>query len=291
MSTSFPYNFPQPASAPPDAGPPQQLLDELSALVERRTMMQFGVERRSHFVGTLKARARAAGEADAASYVRRVMSPAGEAELLALIDDLTINETTFFRNVPQLEMVKNVALPETVARKRAAGEAKRINVWSAACSTGQEVYTLAILAYEALRFAPGWDVRVFGTDISPTVIETARRGVYPKARLDTVPPGVLARYFDDAGDEIRVKDLLRRVTLFQQHNLREQLPPGSFDIIFCRNVMIYFSREEQTRLVQKFYERLAPGGFLFVGHSESLQGLGVSYRLRIHERGIAYQKD
>jgi chemotaxis protein methyltransferase CheR len=105
-----------------------------------------------------------------------------------------------------------------------------------------------------------------------------------------MPQGILPRYFDETGAEIRVKDVLRRITLFQHHNLRETLPAGIFDIIFCRNVMIYFSREEQARLVQKFKERLAPEGFLFIGHSESLQGLGVDYRLRIHERGIAYQR-
>lgn len=290
MSTPIIYNFAPTQPAPPMAAASPVLLEKLAAVIEQRTMMLFGAERRNHFASTVAARTRATGQPDLDSYIQRVMSLVGESEMLKLIDDLTINETTFFRNVPQLEMVTKVAIPEIINRKRTTGAPKRIDIWSAACSTGQEVYTLAILANEALRFMPGWDVRVFGTDISPTVLDVARRGVYPKARLDTMPLGILPRYFDDLGEEIRVKDTLRRITIFQHHNLRETLPPGVFDIIFCRNVMIYFSREEQAKLVQKFKERLAPEGLLFIGHSESLQGLGVDYRLRIHERGIAYQR-
>lgn len=267
------------------------LIARLAEEVERRTLMQFQAERRAHFAATVAGRARACAAADLASYFRLVTSPAGAAEMMALCDELTINETTFFRNVPQLDLVAKVAIPEVVARKRAAGMLKRVDIWSAACSTGQEVYTLAILAYEALRFTPGWSVSVFGTDLSPTVLDTARRSLYPKARLDNVPPGVLTRYFDDLGSGIRVREELRRMVSFQQHNLRDPLPPGPFDIIFCRNVMIYFSREEQARLAWKFRERLAPGGFLFIGHSESLQGLGVDLRMRIHERGVVYQKE
>lgn len=270
---------------------PATLLDELAAVIERRTLMQFGVERRTHFINTISARARVAGEADVAAYIGRVMSPLGTTEMMSLIDELTINETTFYRNVPQLEMLARIALPEVIARKKSVpGGAKRLDIWSSACSTGQEVYTLAIIAYEAVRLLPAWDVRVFGTDISPTVVDTARRGIYPKARLDTMPPGILQRYFDEQGDKISVKDSLRRITSFQQHNLNESFPPASFDVIFCRNVMIYFSREEQAKLAQKFKDRLAPQGFLFIGHSETLQGLGVDFRLRIEARGIAYQK-
>lgn len=276
---------------PPPNETDTQLLAKLAAEIERRTLMQFGAERRAHFVNTVTARARAKGAADVPTYVRRLLAPGSEAELLALSDELTINETTFFRNVPQLDLVTKLAVPETVARKRAAGAAKRVDIWSAACSTGQEVYTLAILAFEALRLTAGWGVSVFGTDLSPTVLDTARRGLYPKARLDTMPAGMLPRYFDDLGEQLKVKDVLRRMVSFQQHNLCDTLPPGTFDIIFCRNVMIYFSREEQARLVQKFKERLAPGGFLFIGHSESLQGLGVDLRMRIHERGVVYQKE
>lgn len=294
MTTPFGSPPPKLPLAQPNvaaAAVPTALFDELAKVIEKRTLMQFGVERRTHFINTVTARTQKIGDPDVASYIRRVLSPLGSTEMMALTDELTINETTFYRNVPQLEMLSRVVLPEIIARKKAVpGGPKRLDLWSAACSTGQEVYTLAIIAYEAVRLLPQWDVRVFGTDISPTVVDTARRGIYPKARLDTVPPGIIQRYFDDQGDKIRVKDNLRRVSIFQQHNLNDSFPQGSFDVIFCRNVMIYFSREDQAKLAQKFKDRLAPQGFLFIGHSETLQGLGVDFKLRIEARGIAYQK-
>lgn len=265
------------------------LFDQLEALIEKRALMCFKSERRNHLINTVVAHARKIGE-ETHAYIRRILSPESDAELMALIDSLTINETSFFRYVPQLELLTNIALPEIIARKRAAGAPKRIDIWSAACSTGQEVYTLAVLAYEAVRFLPQWDVRIYGTDISPTVLEIARRGVYADTRLEMMPPIIRTRYFEQVGHQIRVKDVLRRVTYFQQHNLRDQFPLANFDIIFCRNVLIYFSREEQARLARRFNERISPGGFLFLGHSESLQGLDVDFCVRIHERGVSYQK-
>lgn len=252
-------------------------------------MMMFGVDRRTHLLNTISARSKQAS-LDDASYIQRVLSPLGETEFMSLIDNLTINETTFFRNVPQMNLFSRVAIPEIVAQKRNDKGQKRLNVWSAACSTGQEAYTLAILAYEALRFTPAWDVRVFATDISPTVVDVARRGVYPKARLDTMPPEILKRYFDDQGETIKVKDVLRQMTTFQTQNLRDPFSVMNYDVIFCRNVMIYFSREDQAQLAQRFRERLVPGGFLFIGHSESLQGLNVDLQLRLQEGGVAYQR-
>ncbi|MBI3759002.1 MAG: protein-glutamate O-methyltransferase CheR, partial [Deltaproteobacteria bacterium] len=191
----------------------------------------------------------------------------------------------------QLDLFARVALPEVISRKRATSEPKQLKIWSAGCSTGQEAYTLAMLANEAVLPMFTWGAQILGTDISPTVIETARAGVYPKARLDTMPASMRARYFDDLGAQLRVKETLKRLVTFRQHNLRENFPAERFDVIFCRNVMIYFTRQEQIRLAQRFAERLAPEGFLFIGHSESLQGLGVGLKMRLHNGGVAYQKE
>ena len=270
---------------------PEALLNELAATIERRTLMQFGAERRDLLINTLAGLADAAGMRDAGSYAGRLLSSGSETELMALVDALTINETTFFRNVPQLNMFAGFALPEVIARKRATSEPKRLKIWSAGCSTGQEAYTLAMLANEVVKPLFTWEAQILGTDISPTVLKAARHGVYPKARLDTMPTHMRARYFDDLGAEIRVKESLRRLVTFKQHNLCESFPNDRFDVIFCRNVMIYFSRKEQARLAQRFAERLAPEGFLFIGHSESLQGLDVGLQLRLHNGGVAYQKE
>ena len=269
---------------------PAELLNELAAVVERRTMMQFGAERRELMITTLGSMATSAGAIDQASYIRQLLAPGGETALMALIEALTINETTFFRNVPQLNLFSRVALTEVLARKRAAGEPKQLKLWSAGCSSGQEAYTLAMLATEGLLSQASWKVQILGTDISQNVLRIARRGLYPKARLDTMPLPMRTRYFDDLGDQIQVKDTLRRLVTFEHHNLRESFPSEIFDIIFCRNVMIYFSREEQARLARRFRERLAPKGFLFIGHSESFQGLDVGLQMRLQEGGVVYQK-
>jgi chemotaxis protein methyltransferase CheR len=277
-------------ASPRDMAPaPAHLTDKLVQLISQRTMMQFGVERNNHFLGTLADRTKATNSESIANYVLKVMSPLGASELQILIDALTINETTFFRNLPQINLCSQVIIPEIIARKRTTG-VKRLDIWSAACSTGQEVYTLAISAYEALKFVPAWAVKVWGTDISPTVLDTARRGVYPKARLDTMPPQILSRYFDATDNEIKVKDVLKQMTSFREHNLRDPFPPLTYDIIFCRNVMIYFSRADQEDLARRFRERLTPGGFLFIGHSESLQGLNVDFKVRLEKGGVVYQR-
>ena len=286
VSLFFPNNIEPPALKSADSN----LLDELAKLVERRTLMQFNVDRRNHFISTVNTRARLCGDHDVNSYIRRVKGVGGEAEMMNLIDDLTINETSFFRNVPQLNMFSKIVLPEIIKRKTNQSEPKTINIWSAACSTGQEVYTLAILALEALLISPAWTIKVYGTDISRKVLSVARKGVYPKARLENMPSQYLSRYFDNIGDFIQVKDSLHNITSFQQHNLNDIFPPGPFDVIFCRNVMIYFSREDQTRLAHKFRERLTPEGYLFIGHSESLHGLNVDFKIRLQEGGVVYQK-
>jgi chemotaxis protein methyltransferase CheR len=269
---------------------PEPLLNELVTIIEQRTLMQFGTERRDLLITTLSGLADAAGARDAGSYAGRLLKAGGETELMALVDALTINETTFFRNVPQLNLFAQVALPEVVSRKRATSEPKKLKIWSAGCSTGQEAYTLAMLANDVAKPLFTWEVEILATDISPTVLAEARRGVYPKARLNTMPAAMHARYFDDLGAQIRVKDSLRQLVRFTQHNLRDPFPADRFDVIFCRNVMIYFSRQEQARLARRFAERLAPEGFLFIGHSESLQGLDVGLQMRLQKGGVAYQK-
>lgn len=270
---------------------PEAHLNQLATIIEQRTLMQFGAERRDLLVGTLATLANNAGVRDAATYAAQLLAAGNEAALMALVDALTINETTFFRNVPQLNLFARIALPEIISRKRATSEPKTLQIWSAGCSTGQEAFTLAMLAQEAVLPLFTWGVQILATDISPTVLAAAQAGVYPKARLDTMPAELRTRYFEDLGGQIRVKESLKRLVTFKQHNLRDPFPPTRFDAIFCRNVMIYFSRQEQARLAQRFAERLAPEGFLFIGHSESLQGLGVGLQLRMHNGGVVYQRD
>lgn len=270
---------------------PEPVLSALATTIEQRTLMQFSSERRDLLVNTITALAGAAGERDAGDYAGRLLGPGYETQLMELVDALTINETTFFRNVPQLNLFAQKALPQIIARKRATSEPKVIKIWSAGCSCGQEPYTLGMLANEAVQPLYTWSVQILATDISPRVLEVGRRGVYPKARLDTMPDRLRLEYFSDLGTQIRVKDKLRQLVTFRQHNLCDPFPNDRFDVIFCRNVMIYFSRQEQLRLAQRFRDHLAPEGFLFIGHSESFQGADVGLHMRLHNGGVAYQRD
>ena len=287
LSNSY---FAQPLPSVRPSTIPEPLLNELATVIEQRTLMQFGSERRDLLVNTLGAMAGAAGARDTTAYAGHLLGPGAERELMALIEALTINETTFFRSVPQLNLFAQYALPKVIARKRATSEPKNLKIWSAGCSCGQEAYTLAILASEAVQPLYTWGVQILATDISKRVLEVGRRATYPKARLDTMPPETRAQYFHDLGDQIRVKDNVRQAVTFMQHNLRDPFPADRFDVIFCRNVMIYFSRQDQIRLAQRFHDHLAPEGFLFIGHSESLQGLNVGLQMRLHNGGVAYQK-
>ena len=213
-----------------------------------------------------------------------------QTELPALLESMTINETSFFRNIPQFELLRRQVLPELVTRKEKA-ILRRLRIWSAGCSTGAEPYTIAIIVLELLEKSPGWDVRLFASDLSLSVLKHAQQGRYEADKIrDTVPPEMLRKYFDLVGEEYQVKEEVRRCVTFDLHNLKHENGLGDLDIIFCRNVMIYFDDEERKRVIDKFHRSLNPGGYLFLGHSESLQGVDARFEFVISEKGTAYRK-
>jgi chemotaxis protein methyltransferase CheR len=222
-------------------------------------------------------------------YYRHLMANRN-AELPALLDILTINETSFFRNGPQFELFRNCILPDVIGRR--AREGRRVlRIWSAGCSTGEEPYSIAMTALDAVPYPALWDVRIHASDLSLHCLEAARRGVYPTAKVEeTVPEAVRARYFEPAGDGRRVTDAVRRHVVFDYHNLKQESGMNGLDVVFCRNVMIYFDEEAQKRLVRSFHRCLSPGGYLLLGHSESLHGWNMNFRFLYAEKGTAYQK-
>ncbi|MDH4231806.1 MAG: protein-glutamate O-methyltransferase CheR [Nitrospirota bacterium] len=241
----------------------------------------------------------------------KLITDTEKTELLLLLDLLTVNETSFFRNGPQMELFRKVILPD-VMRMRSRDMQKRLRIWSAGCSTGEEPYSVAMLAHEAIRNAPSpflppdkgraggmsggaegsdWDVRIFASDLSLSVLETASKGEYAwdKVRA-TVDEHYLSRYFDTDGTCYRVRDEIRKMVVFDFHNLKNDNGLSNLDIIFCRNVMIYFDEEEQRRLIDKFCRSLNPGGYLLLGHAESLHGLGTGFEFVYDNKGTAYKK-
>ncbi len=221
-------------------------------------------------------------------YYRFIMD-GNKNELINLLDLLTINETSFFRNKPQIELLRKKILPEIIEKKEKAST-RELRIWSAGCSTGEEPYTIAMIVKEVLT--PGvWNVRIFASDLSLTALDSASRGVYDMTKVkNDMDPYFIEKYFEVVGGSYKVKDELKEIIVFDFHNMKYDHGLKDLDIIFCRNVMIYFDEEEQKRLVNKFYSNLNEDGYLLLGHTESLQGWDVGFEFVHDKKGTAYRK-
>ena len=208
-------------------------------------------------------------------YYALLTSGKAPHEMPHFIDAVSTNETYFFREEKHFSALSRIILPELLKTE------KRVRIWSAGCSSGEEVYTLRIVADEAVRAAGSGDVQIVGTDISTTVIERAREGIYHERALRLVPSALLTRYFVPAGEgAYQVRPEMRARVEFKVHNLFTDPPPGDrISIIFCRNVMIYFDKKTQATLVDGVFARaIHPDGYLFIGHSESISGFSTRFR-------------
>jgi len=204
-----------------------------------------------------------------------------EAEFKELLNLITINETSFFRFPGQFEAFRNHVIPELMASKIKGP--RELRVWSAGCSTGEEPYSIAMTMLDSGMESLGWIPRVYASDVSTKALGAAKAGIYQKRTMQNVPDEVLRRYFDkEAGrEEFRVKEKVRRVVEFGYHNLSKEPYPlalmGNWDVIFCRNVTIYFQLESTRRVVANFFNSLNEGGYLFVGHSETLTSVSDDF--------------
>jgi chemotaxis protein methyltransferase CheR len=223
-------------------------------------------------------------------YYRHVLTDEGTAELISMIDSLSTNLTYFFREESHFQTLRNI-LKLQVNPAKQDGLSEKMRIWSAGCSTGEEPYSLAMTIHESLNGCQG-DVKIMATDISTRVLHTADKGIFGKERLNNVPPAILKKYFQmgfgACEGQFLIKKSIRDMVQFSRFNLMDT-PPSNyrFDIIFCRNVMIYFDKPTQEGLVNRFYRCLNRGGYLFVGHSESLTGL--SHQLKYIEPSV-YRK-
>jgi chemotaxis protein methyltransferase CheR len=215
-------------------------------------------------------------------YIRHVLEDPTGHEFSMLVDSLSTNLTKFFREEQHFEYLRSQFLPRILAAKQAR-QSLRIRGWSAGCSTGEEPYSIAITLLEAVAGRGRWDVKLLATDVSTRVLERAKKGVYDKERVDPIPLPLRNKYLlhrkERGRDLYDVGDALRNVVLFRYLNLMEDWPVrGPLDFIFCRNVMIYFDKPTQGRLINRYYDLLASGGVLFTGHSESLTGIEHRFR-------------
>lgn len=216
------------------------------------------------------------------------------SELNTLWEKVTTNETSFYRDVPQLKVFQERILPEVLEARRKEGRLE-LNVWSAGCSSGEEPYTLAIMLLELLgREVLRWKLRITAVDLSQAVIDKAKEGVYDQYAVRTTPPQILSRYFDQDGNTYALKAPVKRLVTFQQMNLNDAAAlkriPRSH-IVFCRNVIIYFDMDMKKRVVSSFYDNLVPGGVLMIGHSESLHHVSTAFKPTHHPGTVVYKKD
>ncbi|MBN1362381.1 MAG: protein-glutamate O-methyltransferase CheR [Sedimentisphaerales bacterium] len=210
-------------------------------------------------------------------YLWHVLDDPTGREFSILVDSLSTNLTKFSREDQHFDYLGRRLLPRLIAAKPSRGPC-RIRGWSAGCSSGEEPYSIAITLLEAVQGKGRWDVRLLATDVSTRVLERAQRGVYEKERIEPIPLPLRNKYLlrrhDGASDTYEVGPALRDLVIFRYLNLMKDWPiKGPLDFIFCRNVMIYFDKSTQGRLISRFYDLLGPGGVLFTGHSESLTGI------------------
>lgn len=200
-----------------------------------------------------------------------------EEELTHMTDALTTNFTHFLREKDHFDFLVSTALPNLV------GNRKKFQIWSAACATGEEPYSLVFTLAESFPLLSGWDWKIHATDVSTKALGTAQKGIYPEERLNSLPREWWRKYFQKGFKEweghYRVKqEFIDRIHFKNVNLLGDYTMPGPFEVIFCRNVMIYFDRPTQEQLVQRLAQFLVPNGYLLIGHSESLNGLNIGLR-------------
>ena len=249
--------------------------DFIRSMVYERSRISLSSDKRELVSARLGKRLRATNLPTIGDYCRLLQSPGQEAELSNLIDAISTNHTFFFRENAHFDFLRKTIVPEMQAR--AASERwQKLRVWSAACSSGEEPYSIAITLAESLA---NWSWQIEATDISHRVLHTGTAGIYRSEAVDRLPKNIVQAHFQRGfgpqDGNYRAKVGLRDRIRFQQLNLLEGEPPFGepFHVIFCRNVMIYFDRPTQEELVAKLVRQLVPGGYLFVGHAESLTAL------------------
>jgi chemotaxis protein methyltransferase CheR len=247
----------------------------IAELVEAEVGIKLPATKRLMLEGRLLKRVRVLDCSDVNEYVDRLFDKENfEVELIHLIDCVTTNKTDFFREPTHFDFMRDIAVPE-ILRRRGRGT-RPLKIWSAACSTGMEAYTVAIVLDDMVMAGASFQFSVLGTDISTAVLKLAETGIYTAEMISPVPAELARRYFlssrDPSRDEVRVVPKLRRSTNFMRMNLMDPNYPvdRDVDIIFCRNVLIYFDRPTQQKVVEQLCSHLRPGGYFIVGHSESM---------------------
>ncbi len=256
----------------------------------RRTGIAYAASKRAAVEKRIAARMQALSIDSFREYFARVTQPSGP-ELQALINALTVNETYFFREDYQLRCIAASILAEVVA-DRPPGS--RVRLWSIPCSTGEEPYSLALFLLENWALVDDYEVEILASDIDSAVLEAAQEGIYGARSLQYVPQPLLRRYFRPAGDgRFQIISELRSSISFSKvnvHNATEMKRLRNIDVILCRNLLIYFDDVSRRKAAEALYDSLRPGGFICLGHSESMSRISSLFRVRKFPDAIVYQR-
>ena len=270
----------------------RQTFDRLRDLVREHAGIDFPDEKQYLLESRVKPRLMAQEVPDFETYADR-LEQGDTREIARLVNAVTINETAFFRHPSQFEALEDTILPELV-RLHQQERSGPMRLWSAACSAGDEAYSLAILIRETIGPRhPRMDYEIVGTDIDTEVLEEARAGRYRKRSVRNVPPAYLRDYFDRSGEAFVVDPAIRDMVEFRPLNLtdaQDMRRMRNFDLIMCANVLIYFNETSKKNVLQGLYRSLRPGGYLFVGGSEALGELDVPLEPVRHEGALAYRR-
>ncbi len=216
-----------------------------------------------------------------------------KTELSRLFEVITTNETSFYRNPPQLQIFQEKILPATLEGIKKSG-IRKLRIWSAGCSTGEEPYTLAIILTEVLKAELiAWDIKITANDLSEAVLGAARKGLYNEYALRTTPKEIIDKYFIKKDQVYEIQPKLKNLVSFAPINLSDRMMLKRNDrshIIFCRNVIIYFDEEMKKQVIESFYDNLLPGGCMLIGHSESLHSISRTFKPEHHAGTIVYRK-
>jgi chemotaxis protein methyltransferase CheR len=254
----------------------------ISEMVYKHCGIHLDDEKKELVRSRLSKRLRLLGFSTYSEYIEYICQEAGKDEFLSFIDSISTNFTSFFRERQHFDFLEKRFLPPHLDAKARKGD-YRLRIWCAGCSSGEELYTIAITILDTIGDNLRWDIKILATDISTRMLQAASRGIYEQQRIEPLSAAQRQKYLSisksDGQKFYEVKPELKKMTIVRYLNFMEEWPiQTSLDFIFCRNVMIYFDRPTQQKLITRFENLLVPGGILFTGHSESLTGINHSFK-------------
>jgi len=262
-------------------------LSEIRGLIESRSGILFDESRERFFSSRVREHVEARNLTHGTDLLRLIS--ASNVEYDSLLQSLLTQETSFFRYPSIYEALERKVLPE-MHMKKFWENPRSLRIWSAGCSTGEEPYSVAMTIADTLEFADAWNVHLLATDISRSALDFAEHGIYGARALETVNARQREQYFSRSDNHYVVKPRIRNMVTFAPMNLAQMVYMGKFDCIFCMNVLIYFSRDRQAQLIQRFYDYLEPGGYRFLGHAESIAQADVTFNTHVYQDARLYQR-